>query len=210
MKQACISSPLQPSTGFSRVVCRNNGSSPACRPAESIDMRKRINMARLKGGSRPDAGLRACTPSLSLSFRVFRTPAPLVQTHLFTDELLPQELAGLEHVRDVVERTETLVPVFVLLLNRKDGKRGRGRGVGGRQGHKRKLFMRLSQRHIRRRCGPFEGARSPQTLPTETDLHTVALPAPCPGPRDRTDLDLNQRLVVTDRLCAVNTDKLRV
>lgn len=39
-------------------------------------------------------------------------------THLFTDELLPQELAGLEHVGDVVERTEALVSVFVLLLNR--------------------------------------------------------------------------------------------
>lgn len=50
----------------------------------------------------------------------------LVSTHLFTDELLPQELAGLEHVRDVVEWTEAFVFVFVLLLNRKGGKMGGG------------------------------------------------------------------------------------
>lgn len=39
--------------------------------------------------------------------------------YLFTDELLPQELAGFEHVGDVVERTESLVFVLVLLLGRK-------------------------------------------------------------------------------------------
>lgn len=62
----------------------------------------------------------------------------LVSTHLFTDELLPQELAGLEHVRDVVEWTEAFVFVFVLLLNRKGGKMG-----GGTE--ERKLFIKHFQ-----------------------------------------------------------------
>lgn len=39
-------------------------------------------------------------------------------THLFADELLPQELAGLEHVGDVVQRTEALVFVLALFLKR--------------------------------------------------------------------------------------------
>lgn len=58
----------------------------------------------------------------------------LVSTHLFTDELLPQELAGLKHVRDVVEWTEAFVFVFVLLLNTKGGK------MGGAE--ERKLFIK--------------------------------------------------------------------
>lgn len=66
----------------------------------------------------------------NISFRAFKISAGLVQTHLFTDELLPQELTGLEHVRDVVECTETFVFVFVLLLNRKDG------GQERREGHR--------------------------------------------------------------------------
>lgn len=37
-------------------------------------------------------------------------------SYLFADELLPQELAGLKHVGDVVERTEALVSVLVFLL----------------------------------------------------------------------------------------------
>lgn len=40
----------------------------------------------------------------------------LAVTHLFADELLPQELPGLEHVGDVVERTEALVFVLALFL----------------------------------------------------------------------------------------------
>lgn len=52
----------------------------------------------------------------NIFFRAFKVSAALVQTYLFTDELLPQELTGLEHVRDVVEWTETFVFVFVLLL----------------------------------------------------------------------------------------------
>lgn len=39
-------------------------------------------------------------------------------THLFADELLPQELSGLKHVGDVVERTEALVFVLALFLKR--------------------------------------------------------------------------------------------
>lgn len=42
-------------------------------------------------------------------------------SYLFTDELLPQELAGLEHIGDVIERTETFVFVLVLLLGRDEG-----------------------------------------------------------------------------------------
>lgn len=52
-----------------------------------------------------------------------KTAAGRVQTYLFTDELLPQELTGLKHVLDVVERTETFVFVFVLLLNRRTERR---------------------------------------------------------------------------------------
>lgn len=43
-------------------------------------------------------------------------------SYLFTNELLPKELTGLEHVGDVVERTETFVFVLVLLLNRDRGR----------------------------------------------------------------------------------------
>lgn len=48
-------------------------------------------------------------------------------SYLFTDELLPEELPGLEHVRDVIQRTESFVFVLVLLLNT-DGGVGRGWG----------------------------------------------------------------------------------
>lgn len=41
-------------------------------------------------------------------------------SYLFTNDLLPQELPGLEHVGDVVERTETFVFVLVLLLRGDD------------------------------------------------------------------------------------------
>lgn len=52
-----------------------------------------------------------------------RTTESLAVTHLFADELLPQELSGLEHVGDVVERTEALV--FVLALFLKEAKERR-------------------------------------------------------------------------------------
>lgn len=44
--------------------------------------------------------------------------AELAVAHLFADELLPQELSGLEHVGDVVEWTEALVFVLALFLTR--------------------------------------------------------------------------------------------
>lgn len=49
----------------------------------------------------------------------------VISSHLFSNELLPQELAGFKHVGDVVERTETFVFVLVLLLNRDKGRMGR-------------------------------------------------------------------------------------
>lgn len=57
---------------------------------------------------------------------------PVTRSYLFTNELLPQELTGLKHVGDVVERTETFVFVLILLLSRDEGGRRRiwreGRG----------------------------------------------------------------------------------
>jgi hypothetical protein len=46
-------------------------------------------------------------------------------SYLLANDLLPHELAGLEHVGDVVDGTETLVFVFILLLQRERRKRER-------------------------------------------------------------------------------------
>lgn len=51
----------------------------------------------------------------------------LSMSHLLSDELLPQELPGFEHVGDVVQRTETFVFVLVLLLEREEKRQNEGR-----------------------------------------------------------------------------------
>lgn len=48
--------------------------------------------------------------------------SPVTGSYLFANELLPQELAGLKHVGDVVEWTETFVFVLGLLLSRENGR----------------------------------------------------------------------------------------
>lgn len=56
-------------------------------------------------------------------------------SYLFTDELLPQKLASLKHVGDVIKRTESFIFVLVLLLNTDGGAMVEklGRKVGGRR-----------------------------------------------------------------------------
>lgn len=86
---------------------------------------------------------------------------PVTGSYLFANELLPQELAGLKHVGDVVEWTETFVFVLGLLLSRENGSwrsiLGMGRGDEWKEGHgSRKLFTLHFQScmasHIRCRC----------------------------------------------------------
>lgn len=87
--------------------------------------------------------------------------SPVTGSYLFANELLPQELAGLKHVGDVVEWTETFVFVLGLLLSRENGRwrsiLGMGRGDEWKEGHgSRKLFTLHFQScmasHIRCRC----------------------------------------------------------
>lgn len=107
----------------------------------------------------------------NISFKAFKISAGLVQTHLFADELLPQELTGLKHVRDVVEWTETFVFVFVLLLNRKD------RGQGRREGQRGEKVIHDTVSKMCNFTHPpqmrtFEGGTEPPTLPTQTPICT--------------------------------------
>lgn len=101
-----------------------------------------------------------------------------VSTHLFTDELLPQELAGLEHVRDVVEWTEAFVFVFVLVLNRKGGKMG----GGGHRGEKviRKAFPKPRNLTHPSQMRTFQ--RGAQAPPIKTQICTQWLCLPPPPP----------------------------
>lgn len=113
--------------------------------------------------------------AFSLKNISFKISAGLVQTYLFTDELLPQELTRLKHVRDVVERTETFVFVFVLLLNRKDGERRGGyREENVIHNAISKAYNLTHPPQMRTFWG--EGA-------VQTDLHTVVLSVPAPHHR---------------------------
>lgn len=58
---------------------------------------------------------------------------PVTGSYLFANELLPQELAGLKHVGDVVEWTETFVFVLGLLLKQRKRKLEEHFGDGERR-----------------------------------------------------------------------------
>lgn len=79
------------------------------------------------GTSEQEKGVKASAQPLGETcFSFFHSSGFFTHTethhaHLFTNQLLPQELTSLKHVGDVVEWTETFVFVLGLLLNDKEG-----------------------------------------------------------------------------------------
>lgn len=162
--------------------------------------------------------------------------SPVAGSYLFANELLPQELAGLKHVGDVVEWTETFVFVLGLLLNRENGRWrsiwGMGRGDEWKEGHgSRKLFTLHFQScmvsHIRCRCRRTNThthtKKSHYRHFTNTDAQ-IRTQSACLFPLspplrscDRKDLDSCERRRYTQapvarahtKTNAVNTDTLR-
>lgn len=161
--------------------------------------------------------------------------SPVTGSYLFANELLPQELAGLKHVGDVVEWTETFVFVLGLLLSRENGSwrsiLGMGRGDEWKEGHgSRKLFTLHFQScmasHIRCRCRrtnthtqTHTQKATTATLPIQTHrfAHSRLVCSPRLRSCDRKDLDLCERRRYTQapvarahtKTNAVNTDTSR-
>lgn len=112
--------------------------------------------------------------------------SPVTGSYLFANELLPQELAGLKHVGDVVEWTETFVFVLGLLLSRENRRwrsvLGTGREDEWKEGHgSRKLFTHPVQMQTRNHTHSHTHKKKP--LPPlyqyrRTDSHTVGLLVP--------------------------------